>query len=93
MTLIDFAMNAGMAGAAFMLGVMTGCLRISAHVRGLGIGVLMMLVMGSIAAISVTRGPVVEPLWLHYVLFALVPYLLGISILAALSRPSSKVPD
>lgn len=93
MTFIDFAMNVGMAGAALILGVMTASLRIADHVRGVGIGMLTMLVMGGIAAVSVAYGPVVEPLWLHYVVFALVPYILGLSLLAALLRSSPKAPN
>lgn len=93
MTGIAFFMTVGMAGAAFLLGVMTCSLRIADHLRGVGIGILLMLAMGSIAAISVARGPLVGPLWLHYLLFALTPYVLGFAVLAILLRSASKPSD
>jgi hypothetical protein len=90
---ITFFMTIGMAGAAFLLGVMTCSLRIADSVRGVSIGILSMLAMGTVAAISVARGPLPGPLWLHYLLFALVPFLLGFATLAVLLRSASKSSD
>lgn len=93
MTGIAFFMTIGMAGAAFLLGVMTCSLKVADSVRGVGEGVLLMLAMGSIAAISVAHDPLVQPIWLHYLLFALAPYILGYVFLAVLLRAASKSRD
>lgn len=77
MTFGTFLVAFGVAGTFLILGAMIRTLWISDHVRGVGIWLMALLFMGGVGAVVTAYSPVVEPLWLHYVLIVLTPAIIG----------------
>lgn len=77
MTLGTFLITFGLAGASLLLGVIVRSFWIGNEVRETGFWFVALLFMGGIGAVVTSFDPVVQPLWLHYVLTVLGPFILG----------------
>jgi hypothetical protein len=77
MTLGMFLVAFGVAGISVILGVIVRTFWISNRVNGAGFWLLALLFMGGIGAVTTAYNPVVEPLWLHYVLIVVAPFVVG----------------
>lgn len=90
MTFSGFLMVVGMVGAAFLVGVILRTLGLRETVRGAGIWLAALVFMGAVAAVTSARSPLIEPLWLHYVVFLAVPFAAGFVGLSLLVRGSRR---
>lgn len=77
MTFGMFLVAFGVAGISMILGVIVRTFWISNRVNGAGFWLLALLFMGGIGAVTTAYNPVVEPLWLHYVLIVVAPFVVG----------------
>lgn len=68
MDLVAFLIVFGVVGASLLLGAMTRTLWLSDDVKAVGWWSGPLLFMGGVGAFTSSYHPVVEPLWLHYVL-------------------------
>lgn len=93
MTFGTFLTTFGVAGAFLMIGAMVRTLWISDQIRAVATWLLPLLFMGGIGAFVTSYHPVVEPLWLHYVLIVLCPFAVGYVGLALLLRGRGPVDD
>lgn len=93
MTFGTFLTTFGVAGASLMIGAMVRTLWITDHVRAVATCLLPLLLMGGIGAFVTSYHPIVEPLWLHYVLIVLCPFVVGYVGLALLLRGGGVVDD
>ncbi|MFT4158110.1 MAG: hypothetical protein QM630_09345 [Microbacterium sp.] len=91
MTFGTFLITFGVAGISLILGVIVRTFWISSRVNGAGFWLLALLFMGSIGAVITAYSPVVEPLWLHYVLIVVAPFVVGFIGLSVLigRRPAA----
>lgn len=89
-----FLITFGVVGVSFLVGVMVRTLWITSEVRAVSSWLAPLLFMGCIGAFTTSYHPVVEPLWLHYVLIVAVPFAGGYVALALLigrgAEPSSE---
>ncbi|WEK61715.1 MAG: hypothetical protein P0Y60_02820 [Candidatus Microbacterium colombiense] len=78
MTFGTFLVTFGLAGVSLLLGVTVGTFWLSNQIRDLGFWFFALLFMGLVGAVVTSYSPIVQPLWLHYVLIVLTPFVLGI---------------
>lgn len=79
-----FLITFGVIGIWFLLGVMTRTLWLRDDVHAVRTWSGPLLFMGGIGAFTSSYHPIVEPLWLHYVLIVGIPLVVGYVGLALL---------
>lgn len=93
MTFGSFLTTFGVVGAAMMIGAMLRTLWITDQIRAVATWLLPLLFMGGIGAFVTSYHPIVEPLWLHYLLIVLCPFAVGYVGLALLLRGGGPAND
>lgn len=88
MDFVALLITFGVVGGSLLLGVMTRTLWLKEDVKSRWwAGPLFF--MGGVGAFTTSYHPVVEPLWLHYVLIVAVPFAVGYIGLALVTRRNS----
>ncbi|WP_449407306.1 hypothetical protein [Microbacterium maritypicum] len=77
-------MTFGVVGTSLLLGVMTTTLWLSDDVKAVGRWAGALFFMGSVGAFTTSYYPVIEPLWVHYLLIVGLPFAAGYIGLALL---------
>lgn len=92
MDFASFVITFGVVGAWLLLGVMTRTLWLLDDVKAVGRFAVPLLFMGGIGAFTTSYHPVVEPLWVHYLLIVAVPFAVGHIGLVLVTGRHSRVP-
>lgn len=85
----SFLMYFGMIGCSLLLGVVLRSFSIRETMQGIGMIFAALIFMGGIASALTAQYPLIEPLWLHYLVFVGGPLSIGYFGLAILTRKST----